>query len=269
MTLFTDYVQGPGATAAAVANAVALSDLTLPQHARMITRIWVTAAQAGTFAASKTLVGYVRVTSEDCDIEPLHIPLEPQGGYLTLGGGVVKEATKWVVNCPCPGGTKLSFDVVADVAPNAGPEVQVIVEFSDGGSPFPGPQLHMKAGEPAVACSTSDNGETSNTDIEIKASQVHMIWGYACFTTLVADCSVVANAEISSDDFAVAGPHKFSWNPHVGGDANMGTAGLDLTKIETDIGFRVPGQKQTVSCKVIMRDAVSTAPLSNWGIVYS
>jgi hypothetical protein len=33
--------------------------------------------------------------------------------------------------------------------------------------------------------------------------------------------------------------------------------------------FRAPGQKQTLSCKVTMRDAVSTAPLANWGVVFS
>jgi len=269
LALFTDYVQGAGATAAALANKVALSDLTLSQSARMITRIWVTAAQVGTFAQHKPLVGYVIVSSEDCNIEPLHIPLEPQGGYVTLGGGFVGPSTKWFVNCPCDGGTTLSFDVVADVAPNAAPEVQVTVEYSDGGSPFGGEQLHMKIGEPAVAMSTSDNGETSNTDIEAKATHLKMVFGYAVATTLVADSSPVANFEVTSDDFGQAGPFKSSFNPQVGGDANMGTAGVFLTKIETDRPFRVSGQKQTLSCKVIVRDAVSTAPLSNWGIVYS
>lgn len=269
MALFCDYVQGPGASAAAVANKTALSSLTLPQHARMITRIWVTAAQVGTFAQHKPLVGYVIVESEDANIEPLHIPIEPQGGYITLGGGFTGPSTKWVVNCPVPGGAVIDFDVVADVAPNAAPEVQVTVEFSDGGSPFPGPQLHMKCGEPAVSTSTSDNGETSNTDITAKASNLHMVFGYTVATTLVADSSPISNFEVTSDDFAQAGPLKSSFNPQVGGDANMGTAGLFLTKIETNRPFRNPGQKQTLSCKVIMRDAVSTAPLSNWGIVYS
>lgn len=269
MTLFTDYVQGPGATAAAVANKVALSDMTLSTKSRMITRIWVTAGQAGTYAAAKPLVGYVIVESEDAEIEPLHIPIEPQAGYITLGGGFTGPATKWVVNCPCDAGAVLSFDVVADVAPNAAPEIQVNVEYSDGGSPFGGPQLHMKCGEPAVACSTSDNGETSNTGIEIKASNLHMIFGYAVYTTSVADTSVVANYEVTSDDFAASGPRKGTFEPQVGGDANMGTAGVFLTKHEQDSAFAHGGQKQTLACKVIMRDAVSTAPLSNWGVVYS
>ena len=269
MALFTDYTQGPGASAAAVANKTALSDLTLSQSARMITRIWVTVAQVGTFAQHKPCLGYVIVESEDCDIEPMHIPIEPQGGYITLGGGWTKESTKWVVNVPCPGGTTLSFNVVADAAPNAAPEVTVTVEYSDGASPFPGGPFHMKCGEPAVSTSTSDNGRTSNTDIEIKASHLHMVFGYVVATTLVADSSPVANMEVSSDDFAAAGPHKFGVNPQVGGDANMGTAGVELTKIEQDIAFKYPRQKQTLSCDVLMRDAVSTAPVSNWGVVVS
>ena len=269
MALFTTVTQGPGATAAAVANKVALTDITLPQSARMITRIWITAAPVGTYAASKPLVGYVIVDSDDCSIKPLHIPLEPVGGYLTLGSGFAKEATKWVVNCPCPGGTTLSFDVVADVAPNAAPEVQVTVEFSDGASPFGSTQYHMKIGEPAVALSTSDNGAASMTDISIWANHLHMIFGWASFTTLVADSAVVATADVTSDDFAAAGPHKFAFNPSVGGDANMAGSNLELTKIPQDIGFSSPGQKQTLSCEVTMRDAVSTAPLANWGVIYS
>lgn len=268
MTLFTDYVQGPGATAAAVANKVALSDLTLPQSARMITRMWATVAPVGTFAASKPVLGYIVVDSEDLEIAPFHIPIEPIGGYLTLGGGNIPPATKWVANHQCPGGAKLSFDVVADVAPNAAPEVQVVVEFSDGQSPFGGQPIHQKIGEPAVATSTSDNGTSSNTDIEIKASHLQMIFGYVSFTTTLADASVVANAAITSDDFAVAGPHKFSFNPHLGGDANTVASSPALTKIEQDIAFRAPGQKQTLSCEVTVRDALSTAGLSNWGVVY-
>ena len=268
MTLFTDITQGPGATAAALANKTALSDLTLPQSARVITRIWVTAGMVGTFAVNKPLVGYVIVTSDDCDIEPLHIPIEPIAPYLSLGSPGPKEATKWVVNCPCPGGTKLSFDVVADAAPNAAPEICVNVEFSDGETVGAGRHLHMKAGEPAVSASTSDNGTANLDDIEIKASHVHMFWAYGAFTTMVADTSVVADVEVTSDDWAVAGPHKFSLNPNVGGDANAVGARIDLTKIETSIPFRVPGQKQTISGVLTMRDAVSTAPVANWGVVY-
>lgn len=269
MALFSDVVQGPGATAAAVANRVSIGTLTLPQSARAITRVWITAAPVGTMAAAKPLVGYIQVESDDCPIKPLHIPIEPAPPYITLGAGGIKESTKWIVNCPTPGGAKLEFYMVADVAPNAAPEVQVTVEFSDGGSPFPGPQMHMKCGEPAVALSTSDNVSADMTDIEIWGKHLHMVFGYGSFTTGVADCAVVSTVEVSSDDFALAGPHKFSFNPHLGGDANWAGAQLALTKIHQDIAFRAPGQKQTLSCKVTIRDAITTAPLANWGVIYS
>lgn len=270
MTLFTDYVQGPSATTAAVANAVALDSLTLPASARMITRIWVNVAGQGTFAASKPFLGYLIVESEDANLEPLNIPIEPIGGYLTLGGGgQPSQVTKWIINAPVPGGAVIDFSTVTDVAPNAAAEVIVTIEFSDGGSPFPGGQVHMKIGEPAVACSTSDNGETSNSNIEIKASQIHLLVAYVAFTTSVADCSAHANLEVTSDDFAQSGPWKLGLEPDHGGDANMISSDPKLTKIEADRRFKIPGQKQTVKAKVIMRDAVSTAPLSNWLLVYS
>jgi hypothetical protein len=269
MALYQDVVQGPGATAAAVANKVEVGTLTLPQSARVITRIWITAGIVGTYAANKPLAGYIEVDSEDVPIKPLHIPIEPVAGYTTLGSVGPQEATKWVINCPAVGGAKLTFNMIADAAPNAAPEVQITVEFSDGASPFPGPQIHMKAGEPAVSLSTSDNGTANLTDIEIWARHLHMIVAYGACTTLVADTALVATCEVTSDDFAQAGPHKFSLNPALGGDANAVGSTLALTKIPQDMGFRAPGQKQTLSCVVTMRDAISTAPVANWCVIYS
>jgi hypothetical protein len=269
MTLYTDVVQGPGATAAAIANKVEVGTLTLPQSARVITRIWITAGMQGTMAANKPLVGYVEVDSEDVPIKPLHIPLEPISGYTTLGSVGPEAATKWVVNCPAVGGAKLTFNMIADAAPNAAPEVQITVEFSDGASPFPGPQVHMKCGEPAVSLSVNDNGTASLTDIEIWARHLHMIAMYGAYTTIVADTSLVATVEVTSDDFAQAGPHKFSLNPVLGGDANAVGSTIPMTKIPQDMGFRAPGQKQTLSCVVTSRDAISTAPVANWCAVYS
>jgi hypothetical protein len=269
MALYTDVVQGPGASAAAVANKVEVGTLTLPQSAKVITRIWVTVGMQGTYAANKPVGGYIEVDSDDCGIKPLHIPIEPISGYTTLGSTGPVAATKWVVNCPAPGGAKLTFNMIADAAPNAAVEAQITVEFSDGASPFPGPQFHMKAGEPAVSLSTSDNGAASLTDIEIWARHLHMVVAYGVYTTIVADTSLVATVEVTSDDFALAGPHKFALNPVSGGDANAVGSQVALTKIPQDMAFRAPGQKQTLSCEVTMRDAISTAPVANWCVVYS
>ena len=222
----------------------------------------------GTFAVNKPLCGYIQVESDDVAIEPFHFPLEPIGPYLTLAGGIVKEATLWLANMQVPGGAQLDFYNVADSAPNAAPEVQVTAIFSDGPSPYGNRPIHMKAGEPAVSLSTSDNVAASCTDITAKASQLIRLWAYGVFTTAVADSSVVANGEVTSDDFAVAGPMKFGLNPCVGGDANMVTTGLDLTKFDLDRAFRTPAQRQTIKCAITMRDAVSTAPVANWGLAY-
>lgn len=268
MTLFSEVIQGAGATTAAVANQSDLGDITLPQSARMITRVWATAAIVGSYAAAQTLTGYIKIESEDCNIEPFQFPIEPTGGYVTLGGGGVLAAHKWVVNCPCVGGTKLSIYHVADDNV-AACEIQVTVEFSDSGSPFGGGQLHMKMGEPATAAGTADNGEVSLDDIEIKASRVHAAVVYGAQATLTADCSLCATLEISSSDFAAAGPWKSSINPHNGGDANTAGTVLALTILETDRAFKHPNQKQTVSCKATCRDACAGNGHYNWGLVYS
>jgi len=268
LTLFSEVIQGAGATTAAVANQVDLGDVTLPQSARTITRIWATASPTGTFAAAQSVSGYIKIESEDCNIAPFQFPTEIIGGYITVGGGNVVAATKWLVNCPVPGGAVLSVYHVQDDAV-AACEVQVTIEFSDGGSPFGGGQLHMKCGEPAAAAGTADNGAVSLDDIEIKASRLHMMTIYGLQATPTADCSFVATWAVTSDDFAVPGPWKGSINPHIGGETNAVQSGTELTKIETDRAFRVAGQKQTVSCVATVRDAMAGDGHYNWCLVYS
>ena len=116
MTLFSEVIQGAGATTAAVANQVDLGDVTLPQSARMITRVWATVAVTGTFAAAQSISGYIKLESEDCNIQPFTFPTEIVGGYITVGGADVKAATKWLVNCPCVGGSKISVYHIQDDA---------------------------------------------------------------------------------------------------------------------------------------------------------
>lgn len=268
MALFTDVVQGPTGTTAAVANATALSDMTLPSSARMITRIWVTGGPLN-FNVAEPWCGYVRVTSDDCPIAPFEIPFEIIPGFVTVGAGVQRESHKWIVNCPCPGGTVLSFDVVLDVAQTAAGEVQVVVEFTDGGSPFGGQHLHMKVGEPVATLGTADNAAISLDDIEIKASRLHAVFGYALALQPTADEGCPTTVEVKSDDFGENGPFKFSWNMEAGGIANMASGGVDLTVIETDRSFKSPGQKQTVSCITTTRDAMTGNGRANWGLVYS
>ena len=268
MTLFSEVIQAPGATTAAVANQVDLGDITLPQSARMITRVWATVAIVGSYAAAQSISGYIKLESEDCNIAPFQFPTEICGGYVTVGGANIKEATKWLVGCQVPGGAVISVYHVQDDAV-AACEVQVTLEFSDGGSPFPGGQLHMKTGEPSVACGTGDDAAASLSDIEVKASKIHMLTIYGLQATPTADCALAATFAVTSDDFAVPGPWKGSINPHCGGETNTVQSSVDLTKIEADRAFRVAGQKQTVSCVATTREACAGNGHYNWTLVYS
>lgn len=265
MALFTDVVQGPGATTAAAANAVALPSLTIPSGVASITRIWVTACLMN-FNVAEPLVGYVRVTSENCAIAPLHIPLEPVPGFITVGGSVQREPHKWVVNCPVSQGDVIDFDVVADVTLGAASEVQVTVEMSSGGA---GQQLHMKSGAAPGTLGTADNTAIDLNDIEIVASRLYAIYGYAIVLQPTADEACPTTVQITSDDFGENGPFKFAWNPLGAVIANGASGGVDLTVIETDRSFKAPGQKQTLSCVTTTRDAMTGNGRSNWGVVYS
>ena len=268
MALFLDVVQGPTGTAAAVANRTALPDLTLPASARMITRIWVTGSPYN-FNVAEPWCGYVIVESNDCLIAPMNVPLEVIPGFVTVGGGVQREAHKWIVNCPCPGNTKLSFYVVLDVAQTAAGEVQVNVEFSNGDSPFGAAQMHMTSAEPPVALGTADNAAISLTAIEVKASRLIAIWGYAIQLQPTADESCQSTVAITSSDFGESGPFNFSFNSHPGIITNGASGGLDLTVIETDRTFKSPAQKQTLNCVVTTRDAMAGNGRGQWGVVWS
>ena len=268
MTLFLDVIQGPTGTGAAVANRLALPDLTLPASARMITRIWVTGSPTN-FNVAEPWCGYVIVESTDCLIAPLNIPFEIIPGFITVASGVQRESHKWIVNCPCPGNTKLSFWVVLDVAQTAAGEVQVIVELSNGDSPFGASQMHMTSAEPPLALGTADNGAITLTPIEAKASKLNAIWGYAIQLQPTADESCQSTVSITSSDFGESGPMNFSFNSHPGLIANGASGGLDLTVIETDRSFKSVGQKQALNCVVTVRDAMAGNGRANWGIVWS
>ncbi len=221
------------------------------------------------FNVAEPWAGYVRIKSDDAGITPLEIPFEIIPGFITVGGGVQREAHKWVVNCPVPGGALITSDVVLDVAQTVAGEVQINFEFSDGGSPFAGGQLHMKCGEPPATLGTADNGSVSLDDIEIKATKLHAVIAYAMQLQPTADESCQCQINVSSQDFAVSGPMNFSTNSHPAGIANSASGGLSLTVIETDRTFRVPMQKQTVSATATVRDAMAGNGRANWCLVYS
>lgn len=266
MVVSIDVVQGPGASAAAVANRVKIGTITLPAWARGLLRVWATVAPVGTFAANKPVIGSIQLESTDIDLEPFEFPIEPIAGYLTLGGGGPAPAHKWIVNAKAIGQAKIDAYMVADIAPNAAPEVQVNFEFTDG-SPG-GQQLRMKAAEPAVTQSTSDNGETSLTDITELMKRIYRVWTYAVATTPIVDSSTCGQVEITSSDFAEVGPLNFSFNPHIGGDADTPATRTELTTVEVDRGFKSPAAKSTISARMIVRDAQTTGPTANWGIVF-
>lgn len=267
MALFSDVVQGPGATTAAVGNAVDLPSLTIPSGVNVISRIWVTACLIN-FNVAEPLVGYVRISSENAGIAPLHIPLEPVPGFVTVGGSVQREPHKWIVNCPVSQGDVIDFDVVADVTLGAASEVQVTVEMSDS-SPFGDGQLHMKSGAAPATLGTADDVEVALNDIDIVANRLHAIWGYAIALQPTADEACPSTAQIKSDDFSENGPFRFAWNPLGAIIANGASGGIDLTVIETDRGFKNPGGKQTLGCSTTTRDAMAGDGRSNWGVIYS
>lgn len=266
MALFTDVVQGPGNTTAD--TAVSLPDLTLPASARMITRIWVTGCLMN-YNVAEPLVGYVAISSENNGIAPLHIPFEIVPGFVTVGGSVQREAHKWIVNCPVSGGDVIKFKSFADVTLGAASEVQVTVEFTDGGSPFGEGQLHMKSSEGSDSLGTGSDVAVSLNNIDITASHLHAIWGYAIALQPTADEACPTTVEITSDDFSENGPFRFAFNPLGAIITNGASGGVDLTVIETDRGFKSPGSKQKLSCVVTTRDAMAGDGEAAWGVIYS
>lgn len=268
MTLFTKVIQAAGATTAALANRADLGDVELPAGEWIITRVWAYGSIVGTFAATQTISGYIQLESEDCLIAPFEFPLQPVSGYVTVGGAGAHPPIKQIVNCPAKGNSTLHVYHVQDDNV-AGSEIQVVIEFSDEGSPYGGGQLHCKAGEPATACGTSDDGAASLDDIEIKATQLHKLIIYGMQATMTADCSLCATFVVTSDDFAKPGPTEGAINPHMGGETNTVGSLNALTEYELNRKFKAPGQKQIVSCIATVRDACAGDGHYNWFLIYS
>lgn len=273
MALFHDTIQAAGSASAAIANRTKLGEITLGAGQWVITRAWAMAMHAGTITAEKGLAGYIQIESTDCAIAPFQFPLEPVAGPLGTGEleAPIPEPRKYVINCPAKGGTVLKIYHVADIAiSTVTVEVIATVEYALS-SPFPGGQLHMKCGEPAVTGSVSDGGVVSLTDIEIKASRLMAVIAHIATITAVASTGNMLMFEMRSDDFEEKGPQRWALNPQrAGGVATNSSGQMSKTiLVEVDIPFASPGQKQTVSAEVTAYDAVSTGPTVNWCLIYA
>ena len=273
MTLFHETIQAAGSATAAVAARTDLGDITLPGGQWVITRAWAMVMHAGTITALKGLAGYIQLESTDCAIAPLEIPLEPVSGPLGTGEleAPIPEPRKYVINCPAKGGAVIHVYHVADMAiSTVTVEVIVTLEFAES-SPFPGPQLHMTCGEPAVTGSVSDGGVVALTDIKIKAAKLIAVVAYNATITPVASTGHMLMLEMRSNDFGgIRGPQRWALNPQRCGGVATNSSG-QMTKtllVEVDIPFRKAGQEQTVSAEVTAYDAVSTGPTVNWCLIY-
>lgn len=276
MTVFTEIVNMVSATAAGTDNVTAKTAKTLPQSCTMIRRIWIDAVPVGTAAPAKPVLGYVRVTSDDTvkQIAPCHLPLEPQAAYLgtTTGGMIAREPHRWVINAETRAGPTINFESVVDIAPNGAMELMITIEYSDGET-FEGfPQLHYQIGKNATTGSigsTSDDGTDAGVDIAVKgASLIVGLFAYAATTTVTADQAMALEANVTSNDFLVVGTHKFAINGISVTDATPSLAPVHggVTVIMGDIPIKT--ENPTVSNTITARDAQSTGPTWNWGIIY-
>jgi len=273
MALFHDTIQAAGAVTALVANRVKLGEITLGTGDWVITRAWATVMHAGTITAQMSLAGYIQITSEHCAIAPCEFLLEPVSGPLGTGEleAPIPEPRKYVINCPAPAGTVLKVYHVADTTiTTVLSETIVTIEFARI-SPFPGEQIHMTVGEPAVAGSVSDGGVVSLTDIKIKAKKLLAVVTYVATSIPVASTGHMLMLEVTSDDFGEkGGSQRWALNPQRAGGVATNSSG-QMTKtllVEIDMMFGKPGD-QTVSAEVTAYDAVTTGPVVNWCCIWN
>lgn len=260
MTRFHDYLQSIGATAVDKASRKDMGTLTLNQRARMITKISAVVTVVGTVAASKPCAGYITVTSEDCNIEPMEFPFAPTPSHLgSTPGHKVDEPYEFVINVPCPPGATLQFYMTLGVAaPNGAPEVFINVEYTDGESDG-SPQMHIKMLEPSAALSTGDNDVTTLTAITIKgASDVVQMGFFADVATPVADEALAFGVKVTCDEFKVSGPEKWGLRGKPAGDATDSQASTGWDFFETN--RHLSKSQADLVTEVIQYDANNAAP---------
>lgn len=260
MARFHDYLQSVGPTALDKANRKDMGTITLNQKAQMITKVSAIVTVVGTVAQSKPCVGYITITSDDCSIEPCEFPFAPTPSHLgTTPAHALDKPYEFVINVPCPKGTKLQFYCTLGVgAPNGAPEIFVNVEYTDGESDG-SPEMHIKMLEPSAALSTGDGDITTLDAIEIKkASDVVAIWTFADVATKVADEAVVLGVKITCDEFQESGPLKFGMRSKPAGDAtdSMGANGWT----ETETNRHLSTTTANLVAEVTQFDANNAAP---------
>jgi len=269
MATFLDVLQSPGPTDVDKANRKDLGTLTLNQKGTMIRRVWAIVTNVGTKAQAKPLCGYITITSDDANVEPLEFPFSPTPPHL--GATPHKEIDKpykFDVNCPCDAGAVLQmYCTLGIAAPQGAPEVTVCVEYSDGETVGEGTQIHMKVLEPSGALSTGDGDVTTMSTIEIKnASKIIGVWAIALVATPVADEAVIVNCSITCDEFAESGPLKFPLRSQLSIDATTGWGGCGVTFIECERDLKT--STAVIQPSMTQYDANNAAPEAYVGVAY-
>jgi len=201
------------------------ADMALPEWARSIVAV-IPIVNIDVPTVEESVIAKLILESDDFTVGPFEVLASPAGGCIgATVGPSISEPEKYVVNCPVPGGAKLSVYGQALVANTAAPVMSCGIIVSS--EPPTGPQRFAKMG------TLTSTGTTASTDVAgtqyafSKGRKIVELFGIVAPAALAAADAMQGYIRFSSSEFSRSTPSKMQFNPVPGGLSTIFSTKLD------------------------------------------
>jgi len=217
------------------------ADMVLPEWAKSIVAV-IPVVNIDVPTVSESVIAKLILESDDFTVGPFEVLAAPASSCLgaTVAPSIA-EPEKYLVNCPVPGGAKLSVYGQALVANTAAPVMSCGVIVSS--EPPTGPQRFAKMG------TLTSTGTTASTDVPgtlysfSKGRKIVELFGLVTPAVVAAADALQGYIRFSSSEFSRSTPAKMQFNPVPGGLSTIFSTKLDgVTRLPLCIPLD-PGQK--------------------------
>jgi len=201
------------------------ADLVLPEWAKSIVAV-IPIVNIDVPTVSESVIAKLILESDDFNVGPFEVLAAPASSCLgaTVAPSIAKPE-KYLVNCPVPGGAKLSVYGQALVANTAAPVMSCAVVISS--EPPTGPQRFAKMG------TLTSSGTTASTDVAgtqysfSKGNEIVELFGTLAPDTVAAADAMQGYIRYSSSELERPTPLKLPLNPVPGGLSTLFSTKLD------------------------------------------